>query len=212
MAEIRGSISTGDTIRGSVSTGDSVRGFVSSAGELRGTPVPSKIIHTDAYAIAVRNGFEGTEEEWLASLKGEKGDKGDKGDTGASGQRGETGARGPQGVPGIQGQKGDKGEPGHTPQKGVDYWMEGDRREICAEVMDYIFPVGSVYLSVSPVFPDKLFGGTWEYIPNAILPDVHMWKRIASPSEPTVTGALESVDGYVLLDINSVYLMPKEVV
>lgn len=32
-----------------------------------------------AYAIAVKNGFEGTEEEWLASLKGEKGDKGDVG-------------------------------------------------------------------------------------------------------------------------------------
>jgi hypothetical protein len=27
--------------------------------------------HTDAYAIAVRNGFEGTEAEWLESLKGE---------------------------------------------------------------------------------------------------------------------------------------------
>lgn len=26
--------------------------------------------HTDAYMIAVRNGFEGTEEEWLASLHG----------------------------------------------------------------------------------------------------------------------------------------------
>lgn len=29
-----------------------------------------------AYGIAVKNGFEGTEEEWLASLKGEKGDTG----------------------------------------------------------------------------------------------------------------------------------------
>lgn len=29
-----------------------------------------------AYAIAVKNGFEGTEEEWLASLKGEPGDPG----------------------------------------------------------------------------------------------------------------------------------------
>ena len=28
----------------------------------------------DAYGVAVRNGFEGTEEEWLDSLKGEKGD------------------------------------------------------------------------------------------------------------------------------------------
>lgn len=41
--------------------------------------------HTDAYAIAVKHGFEGTEEEWLASLKGEKGDKGDKGDFPESG-------------------------------------------------------------------------------------------------------------------------------
>lgn len=30
-----------------------------------------------AYEVALMNGFEGTEDEWLASLKGEKGDKGD---------------------------------------------------------------------------------------------------------------------------------------
>ena len=29
--------------------------------------------HTDAYAVAVRNGFKGTEAEWLASLKGADG-------------------------------------------------------------------------------------------------------------------------------------------
>lgn len=29
-----------------------------------------------AYQIALNNGFVGTEEEWLASLKGDKGDKG----------------------------------------------------------------------------------------------------------------------------------------
>lgn len=34
-----------------------------------------------AYEIAVSNGFEGTEEEWLASLKGAKGDPGDDGAT-----------------------------------------------------------------------------------------------------------------------------------
>lgn len=33
-----------------------------------------------AYQIAVKNGFEGTEEKWLESLKGDKGDKGDKGE------------------------------------------------------------------------------------------------------------------------------------
>lgn len=38
-----------------------------------------------AYEVAVEAGFIGTEEEWLASLKGEKGDKGDKGDPGSGG-------------------------------------------------------------------------------------------------------------------------------
>jgi hypothetical protein len=32
-----------------------------------------------AYAIAVKNGFKGTEADWLASLKGAKGDKGETG-------------------------------------------------------------------------------------------------------------------------------------
>lgn len=32
-----------------------------------------------AYEVAVKNGFSGTEVEWLASLKGEKGDKPIKG-------------------------------------------------------------------------------------------------------------------------------------
>lgn len=35
-----------------------------------------------AYQVAVQEGFIGTEEEWLASLKGDKGDQGDKGDAG----------------------------------------------------------------------------------------------------------------------------------
>lgn len=56
-----------------------------------------------AYEIAVDNGFSGTVEEWLASLKGEKGNtgatgaKGDKGDTGATGAKGATGAAGKDG-------------------------------------------------------------------------------------------------------------------
>ena len=43
---------------------------------LVGTITAFNTYHTDAYMIAVRNGFEGTEAEWLASLKGEKGDPG----------------------------------------------------------------------------------------------------------------------------------------
>lgn len=48
-----------------------------------------------AYQVAVQHGFEGTEAEWLISLKGDKGDtgpKGDKGDTGEKGEKGDPGS------------------------------------------------------------------------------------------------------------------------
>lgn len=50
-----------------------------------GTQGPKGEDGESAYEIAVRNGFEGTEQEWLESLKGEKGDKGDKGEPGTDG-------------------------------------------------------------------------------------------------------------------------------
>lgn len=74
-----------------------------------------------AYEIALDNGFEGTEEEWLESLKGEPGQpgaKGDKGDPGEKGDKGEPGARGEPGDPGAKGDKGDKGDPGAKGDKG----------------------------------------------------------------------------------------------
>ena len=43
-------------------------------GKLTGKISECVVYHTDAYRIAVEHGFEGTVEEWLASLKGEKGD------------------------------------------------------------------------------------------------------------------------------------------
>ena len=67
-----------------------------------------------AYEIAVDNGFEGTEEQWLESLKGETGPAGPKGDPGADGQ---DGARGPQGE---QGPQGPQGEPGADGEDGAD--------------------------------------------------------------------------------------------
>ncbi len=54
-----------------------------------------------AYEIAVEYGFEGTEEEWLASLKGEKGDKGDKGEDGQNGTDGANGQDGSIGADGV---------------------------------------------------------------------------------------------------------------
>lgn len=53
-----------------------------------------------AYKIALANDFEGTEAEWLASLKGAKGETGN---TGADGDKGETGEQGIQGEAGADG-------------------------------------------------------------------------------------------------------------
>lgn len=63
-----------------------------------------------AYQVAVRNGFEGTEEAWLESL------------------RGESGARGPQGLSGAD------GADGYTPVKGVDYFTQEDITQIVERV------------------------------------------------------------------------------
>lgn len=62
-----------------------------------------------AYALAVQLGFTGSEEDWIASLKGAKGDKGD---TGAQGPEGATGATGPQGRQGPTGATGATGPRG----------------------------------------------------------------------------------------------------
>ena len=76
-----------------------------------------------AYDIAVDNGFTGTEEEWVKSIKGEPGEKGDtgeqgiqgeKGDTGEQGIQGEKGDTGSQGIQGEKGEKGDKGDKGDS--------------------------------------------------------------------------------------------------
>ena len=53
-----------------------------------------KIEGKSAYEVAVKNGFEGTEEEWLASLQGPPGPPGPAGKDGKDGQDGERGESG----------------------------------------------------------------------------------------------------------------------
>lgn len=78
-----------------------------------------------AYQIAVENGFSGTEQEWLLSLKGEKGDTGEQGIQGiqgvqgVKGDKGDTGEQGLQGIQGIAGIKGDKGDVGEQGLQGI---------------------------------------------------------------------------------------------
>lgn len=59
-----------------------------------------------AYAIAVAHGFQGTEQEWLNSLRGPKGDPGDKGDPFKFSDFT------PEQLNAIKGKKGDPGGPG----------------------------------------------------------------------------------------------------
>ncbi len=74
-----------------------------------------------AYELALRHGFEGSEEEWLASLQGPEGAPGDAGEAGEAGPKGEPGQKGDQGEPGPKGEPGEtgpKGDQGETGPKG----------------------------------------------------------------------------------------------
>lgn len=72
----------------------------------QGKQGPPGINGASAYEVAVRNGFVGDEEAWLASLKGVKGDKGDEGKQGIQGEQGIQGIQGPAGPQGPSGKVG----------------------------------------------------------------------------------------------------------
>ena len=61
-----------------------------------------------AYKIALENGYTGSKEDWLQSLKGERGLQGPPGPTGPQGQQG---IQGVQGTEGPQGPRGEMGKP-----------------------------------------------------------------------------------------------------
>ena len=69
-----------------------------------------------AYEIAVDNGYPGTEQAWLASLKG---DKGDTGEPGAAGEKGEPGEKGDTGAAGKDGRDGTDGAAGRDGVNGA---------------------------------------------------------------------------------------------
>lgn len=108
-----------------------------------------------------------------------KGDKGDKGDTGPQGVKGDTGAKGETGATGPQGPKGDTGPQGPTGATGPT-GPKGDTGPTGPtgpaggaytkqQMIDMIYPVGSIYMSVNSTSPQTLFGGTWEQLQNRFL-------------------------------------------
>ena len=60
---------------GSISNRNSISGVINPAGDISGSLSNPLARGASAYEIAVANGYVGTEEQWLESLKGEKGDK-----------------------------------------------------------------------------------------------------------------------------------------
>ena len=91
---------------GSIANYNSISGVINPAGDISGSLSNPLARGASAYEIAVANGYVGTEEQWLESLKGEKGDKGDpftwddltaeqkKELTGPKGDKGDTGGIG----------------------------------------------------------------------------------------------------------------------
>ena len=91
---------------GSIANYNSISGVINPAGDISGSLSNPLARGASAYEIAVANGYVGTEEQWLESLKGEKGDKGDpftwddltaeqkKELTGPKGEKGDTGGIG----------------------------------------------------------------------------------------------------------------------
>ena len=120
-----------------------------------------------AYEIAVENGFSGTEEEWLESLKGVGISSVKQTTSTVDGgtnvltiklSNGATynfnirnGSKGSQGEKGEKGDKGDTGATGATPP------------------LTSVYPVGSIYITTKSTSPASLFGGTWERIKDKFL-------------------------------------------
>lgn len=82
-----------------------------------------------AYELAKEQGFVGTVEEWISSLKGERGERGQQGVQGQKGEQGARGEQGLRGLQGVQGQKGDTGAKGDKGEKGQigDRGLKGDK-------------------------------------------------------------------------------------
>lgn len=95
-----------------------INGAVVRNGQVTGGIRETLLKGLSAYEIAVTEGYDGTEEEWLASLKGE---------TGSAGPQGEQGPRGEVGPAGPQGPKGDRGD---------DYILTSADKSEIAELID----------------------------------------------------------------------------
>ena len=75
----------------------------------------------------------------------------------------------------LKGEKGDKGDGSYddTEIRGMIAQETADREEEIAEMernfLNYLYPVGSIYMTVGTTSPAVLFGGTWVQIKDCFL-------------------------------------------
>lgn len=109
-----------------------------------------------AYEVAVDNGFKGTEQQWLGSLKGEKGEAGNDGKSSyqlaiANGYEGTE-------KQWLASLKGNRGDDGYTPKRGTDYWTAADQQEIKDDVSKM---VGDAYTKAKSDIEELIENGKW---------------------------------------------------
>lgn len=118
LGRVAKSLANGELVDASEATPDVLDTLLADVAELKengggGSGADGK----SAYEIAAENGFEGTEQQWLASLKG---------------------------ADGIDGTDGADGSDGYTPVKGTDYFTVDDKAELVSEILSNFVDVSEV--------------------------------------------------------------------
>ena len=183
-----------------------------------------------AYEIAVANGYNGSETEWLTSIVGSKGDKGDDGTNGitpqlrindttnmwevsydngttwtsldvvATGSDGEDGTKGDQGDAGATGSTGEKGDKGDTGRGIKRMWLDASLH-LWVEYDDGSDPVDLGYVGVEATAPAP------DPEPEITEPTivVSSANATAGATNVEVTLALKNNPGVALLDIKVMF-------
>lgn len=134
-----------------------------------------------AYELAVDNGYNGTVEEWLLTLVGAPGEDGGKGD---------------QGEQGIQGEKGDKGDQGQKGDQGVGVlsaYVDEDLHLWI--VLSNGTKIDAGYVGVTTVEPEPEITAATIVVSNAVASagDTNVEITVALKNNPGVTSMLMKI-------------------
>lgn len=129
-----------------------------------------------AYGIAVRQGFVGTEAEWLDSLRGE---------TGATGETGAAGG------PGPQGETGEAGPPGPVGKSAYETWIELGNTGTEQDFIDSLIQVPEEKSIASGNGTDNV-NWRWAAIAGGLPDETYRIRSIRVPSRTANAAGLSS--------------------